>query len=179
MTFGGAGPEAILPVWLWIAGSCLAPPGMTADINIRNLDNSTPRRACAISRACESSSAVMVFDTSADSRLACAIHRPDQMLRLGIARFRERAKQPDRRHIVAAVIGRHAVFPGSCQRACDAQNLRAATRPPTITCFSCPAPPQGFDGLVSSRSIFAALLRNCHEPRQECPNGVGGPCEIG
>src|ERR1700737_4872441 len=53
-----------------------------------------------------------------------AVHHPEQALRLGIALFGEGTEQPDRRHAVAAVIGGHAVFPGTCNGACDAQNLR-------------------------------------------------------
>src|SRR4029079_436193 len=36
--------------------------------------------------------------------LPLAIHRPDHALRLRVARFGQRPEQPDRRHIVAAII---------------------------------------------------------------------------
>ena len=67
--------------------------------------------------------------------LPLAVHQPDLILRLRIARFRQRTEQPDRGHIVAAVIGHHAVFPWAClsaggaheQRSRDHANQRDAT----------------------------------------------------
>ena len=55
--------------------------------------------------------------------LAFVVHHPDQVLRLGIALFGEREKQTDRRHVVAAIISCHAVFPRAREGAGDAPNL--------------------------------------------------------
>src|SRR5450631_2603344 len=62
--------------------------------------------------------------------LPAPVHHPEQALRPGVALPGQRPEQLDRGHIVAAVIGRHAVFPRTGEAGVAAYKLRNRDQAP-------------------------------------------------